>query len=420
MRPTRRHLLSIAGAAALATPFLSRRALATGSGPIKLGVVTALSGAQEFIGNFVLTGAKIAVEQINADGGIDGRMLELVVRDDRNAPADAAAAARELVGMGANLQLGTISSSIALAMGPLMEQEGGVAIATGAGTEKLNHENYSPNMFRHGDGPYMRMRAEAHLMATEFPDVTSWTGIVPDHEYGRTTWAVFVDGLLQFYPELAGKEPEILDPIIVPYGVGDYRSFVTQLARSPAKGVFNSSYGGDAVTLFQQARPFNIFKDRVLMDSANEFIIGAALKDKTPGHWTGIHWYYEVNKGNPVSDRLYEDYVKLTGDKAPMGWVCEAHAAVLAYAAAIRKTGGSTETQDVIAALKGLEWETATGHRTIRAEDNQAIKDIELIRIEPDATAEAGYRVTDFRKVDGKAVIEPPTPGEPMKLRKPA
>ena len=134
MKTTRRTFLKAAGASALATPFLNFRSFAQDSGPIKMAVVTALSGAQEFIGNIVLNGAKIAVKQINDAGGVDGRPIELLVRDDRNSPADATAAARELVGLGANLQLGTISSSIALAMGPLLQQEGGIAIATGAGT----------------------------------------------------------------------------------------------------------------------------------------------------------------------------------------------------------------------------------------------------------------------------------------------
>ncbi|EAQ04810.1 ABC branched chain amino acid transporter, periplasmic ligandbinding protein [Pseudooceanicola batsensis HTCC2597] len=412
----RRKVLAGLGATALTAPFVSRMALAQGGDPINIGVVTALSGAQEFIGSFVVNGCKIAVDQINSKGGVLGRPLALETRDSRVSPADATTASRELIGNGTNLQIGTISSSVALAMGPLMAQEGGIMITCGAGSEKINHENYSPNVFRPGDGPFMRMRAQAQLMARLNPDVTSWTGFVPDHEYGRTTWAVFVDGLLEFYPEIAGKEPEILDPIIVPYGAGDYRSFITQAARSKATGIFNSTYGGDSVTLFQQAQPFKLFEERVLMDSANEFIVAGALGTKTPKHWTGIHWYHETNAGNPVSDALFDDYVKLTGDDTPMGWVAEAHAGILAYAAAIEKAG-STETDAVIAAMKGLEWETATGKRVMRAEDNQAIKDVELIYIEPDAEAKKGYAVTDYKKVDGNTVIEPATPGQAVELR---
>ena len=208
----------------------------------------------------------------------------------------------------------------------------------------------------------------------------------------------------------------IHEPIIVPFGAADYKTYISQAMRSPAKGIYNSTYGGDSVTFFQQARPFGLFKDRVLVDSANEFIVANALKENTPPHWTGTHWYNETNRDNPLSVRFYEAYVEHTGDDQPMGWAGEAQAAIAAYAAAIEKAG-STETEPVIAALKGLTIDTVTGKRLIRAEDNQAVKDVELIYIEPDASAPRGYRVTETIRIDGPSVMEPPTPGQPLKLR---
>ena len=94
-----------------------------------------------------------------------------------------------------------------------------------------------------------------------------------------------------------------------------------------------------------------------------------------------------------------------------MGWAAEAHAAVLAYAGAIEKTG-STETDDVIAGLKGLRFDSATGERHIRAEDNQAVKNAELAYIEPSSTAPAGFEVTDYVSLDGEKVVEPARPGQ--------
>lgn len=416
-RINRRRMLQ-AGLGALAAPALVRPGFAQG-GPIRLGVVTPLSGPQEFVGIFVKQGAEIAVEQVNAAGGVLGRPLALEFRDDKVNPALASTVTRELLGLGINLQLGTISSAVALAMGPLMEKEGGVVITCGAGTEKLNHENYSPNVFRPGDSPYMRGRGKVKLMAERKPDITKWSGIIPDHEYGRTTWGIFVDGLLEFYPAIAKKKPEIIDPIIVPYGQSDYKNFITQAMRSPADAFYNSTYGGDSITLFQQARPFGLFQKKYMVDSANEFIVAAAMKAQVPPHWTGIHWYFATNKDNPLSNTFYNDYVAKFSNKWPMGWAAEAHAAVLAYVAAINKAK-STGTPAIIQALKGLTWDTVTGKRTMRAEDNQAIKDVEYIYIEPDTTSDVGFKVTDYVKVDGNTVIDPATPGKAVVLRKPS
>ncbi|RCW69432.1 ABC transporter substrate-binding protein [Pseudorhodoferax soli] len=403
---------ALAAAAATGLPGLVRAQ----SAPLKIGLITPLSGPQEFIGSYVKNGADVAIEQINKGGGILGRQVQLEIRDDKANPAAALAAARELLGAGVNLHTGGISSAVVLALGPVMQQEKGVFMTCGAGTEKMNHENYSPNLFRPGDAPDARTRAQAKLMAQKYPDITRWTGLVPDHEYGRTTWSIFVDALLEFYPAIAGKKPTVLEPILMPYGVSDYRNSITQALRQQADGVFNCTYGGDAITMFQQARGFGLMgRYKVVCDAANEFLVARGLKQQLPAQWTGMHYYAEANKGNAMSDRFVADYAARTRDSEPLGWAAEAHASLYAYKQAIEKAK-SAETEAVIAALKGLTWDTVTGPRTMRAEDNQAIKDVELVYLEPAAT-DKGYKVSQYVKVDGKTVIFPPTPGRKLTLR---
>ena len=117
-----------------------------------------------------------------------------------------------------------------------------------------------------------------------------------------------------------------------------------------------------------------------------------------------------------MSEPFYRAYVEKTGNKMPMGWAGEAQAAVAAYAAAIEKAG-TTETKAVIAALNGLTWDTVTGPRTIRAEDNQAIKNLEMIYLEPDPASDVGFKVSDYLQIEGAGVVEPATPGQKLQLR---
>lgn len=414
LHPNRRHVLQF-GAAAASSLALPQFALAQG-GPLRIGLVTPLSGPQEFIGTYVKNGAEVAVEQINKAGGILGRQVALEIRDDKANPAAALAATRELLGAGINLHIGGISSAVVLAMVPVMQQENGVHLTCGAGTEKMNHEAYSDHMFRPGDSPDARGRAQAKLMAERYPNITRWTGLIPDHEYGRTMWGIFVDGLLEFYPAIAKKKPEILDPVLMPYGVSDYRNGITAALRQQADGCFNATYGGDAITMFQQARGFGLMQRyKVVCDAANEFLVARGMKQQLPPQWTGMHWYAAANKGNAMSDRFLADYQAKTKDAEPLGWAAEAHAAVYALARAIEK-GKSTDTKAVIANLKGLTWDTVTGTRFMRPEDNQTVKNVELVYLEP-ANTEKGYAVKEYVKVDGKSSIMPPTPGQKMKLR---
>ncbi|MEY8839097.1 ABC transporter substrate-binding protein [Cribrihabitans sp. XS_ASV171] len=413
----RRGVVAGLAATGLTAPFLNTRMAAAQSGPITLGVVTPLSGPVQLIGNFVRHGAEIGAEYINSNGGVNGREIQLQFRDSKANPNDASVAARELIGAGTNLQLGTISSAVALAMGPLLQSEGGVVITSGAGTEKLNHENYNPHVFRVGDSPVSRNAGLVRHIVQSRPDIRKWGGIIPDHEYGRTTWKIFEATMRKAVPELTGEEAVIAEPILVPYGSGDYRNYIQQAMRLDVDGIYTSVYGGDAVTLYQQAKPFGLFeKIDILLDSANEFLVATAMGDQTPAHWSGFHWYYEANKGNPLSDDLYASYVERTGDQYPMGWAAEAHAAIMAYAKAIEQTGGSTETADVIDALKGLSFDSATGMRHLRAEDNQAVKNAELAYIEPSSEAESGFEVTDYVSLDGENVVEPARPGEMLDL----
>ena len=112
----RRDVLKLgAAAAAAALPFPGLNLAHAQSGPLKIGLITPLSGPQEFIGSYVKNGAEIAVDQINKAGGILGRQVALEIRDDKANPAAALAAARELLGAGINLHTGGISSAVVLA-----------------------------------------------------------------------------------------------------------------------------------------------------------------------------------------------------------------------------------------------------------------------------------------------------------------
>ncbi len=411
----RRRLLQAAGMGAVAAA-TTRITVGRTLEPIRLGLVTPLSGPQQDIGSFVKWGGEIAVAQINADGGIAGRQVVLEERDDKVTPAVATTVTRELLGMGINLQFGGIGSGPALALGPLMAQENGIHLTCGAGSDKINHQNYNEHIFRPGIDPVMPGHALALLAAQQFPGVLKWGGIIPDAEFGRTTWSVFVDGLLTYYPKLTGKTPEILDPVLTPYGGSDMRSQVNAAMRMNVDGLFNSVYGGDCVTLMQQARPFGLFtRAKCFIDQSNDLIVGEALKSQTPPYWTGVHWNPLAMQDNPMSPRLLKDFTAKQPGQVPLGWLGEGHSSVYAYKAAIEKAK-STETAPVIAALKGLTWDTVTGQRLLRAEDNQAVCPLILIRVVPTQDA-TGYKVAETKVFPGADVIEPASPGVALKLK---
>lgn len=417
-RVSRRTILTgVAGASLLAglgVPL--SRAFAQGE-PLKLGFIGPLSGAQEIFGAPMLVGAQIAADQINAAGGVNSRKIEIVARDDKAAGPEAVKQAQGLVGEGVHLLFGAVQTAVALAIGPLLQPSNAILISCAAIADSLTHENFNPHYFRISDNSYMRYRALARVMAEKHPEITKWTGIFPDAAYGHQSWDGFVDGLKEYYSSLAKKDVEIIEPVLTKFGATDFKPQLTTLMRSPAEGLFNNTNGADAVTLIAQGANFGLSrKFKAIADGANEFNVPKALgKRMIPNFWTAMHWYYGGYQDTEMGKKLYEDYVAKTGDKLPIGYVEQGHAAVYAYANAIR-AAGSAETAAVLKALEGMSFDTAKGRRTFRREDHQAILDVNFITFDVKDT-EQGWEVSDFVRIPGADVIEPPTPGKEIQFR---
>ncbi|PSC02907.1 branched-chain amino acid ABC transporter substrate-binding protein [Alsobacter soli] len=392
-------------------------AFAQGGAPIRLGYVAPLSGAQEVLGAPMLLGAKIAVAQINKAGGVNGRMLEIVARDDKASGAEAVTQARDLFGQDVKLLFGAIQTASAMGMMPLLGEANATLISCAAISDGLTHESYVPNYFRISDNSYMRYRALARVMAERYPNVTTWAGVFPDAAYGFSAWDAFKDGLKTYYPSLAKKDVKILEPVLTKFGATDFKQQLTTLMQTPAEGLYNNTNGADAVTLLAQGASFGLSrKFKAVADGANEFNVPKALgKRMIPNFWTAMHWYFGGYADQPMGKQLYDDYVAATGDKFPLGYVEQGHAAVYAYANAIRKAG-STDAKAVVAAMEGMSFDTAKGKRTFRKEDHQAILDINFIEINPKDN-ELGWEVSNFVRVPGADVIEPPTPGQAVKFQ---
>ena len=135
----------LAGAMALATGLALQGALA--ADPIKIGHVAALSGASAQSGEAITRGLQLAIDEINAGGGLlDGRMIELVQRDDESSPPKGLIAARELI-FNENVVafFGGIDSPVSLAIVPLANQEQVPFIGVWAAATPITQNGADPN-----------------------------------------------------------------------------------------------------------------------------------------------------------------------------------------------------------------------------------------------------------------------------------
>ena len=396
------------------------------SSPIRIGCLVALSGPQEVLGRPILDGAMIAADQVNEAGGLLGRPVEIVPYDVHADPTIALRGLREMTGLGVNLLCGVLSSTVGLALAPELQPAGVTLITCAAASDKLTHEAYTPNLFRVTDETCMRNCAQARLMAERYPDVRRWGAIIPDVEYGASAYAAFRAGLQEAYPARTGRMPELAEPVVAHFGADEFGAEIAALQADGADGLFIAIYGDDATAFYRQASRAGLMRRiAVLADAVNEFLVPETLGAACPEHlWLGMTWYYGGYQKLPLGRQLYQEYVKRTGTMMPLGFVNAGHSAVLAYAAAIRKAR-ATDTAPVISALRGLTFDTAKGPVTLRREDNQAVCDVNFIRIRSGAEAGLGnmdgaradVEVAEFVRYDGADVIEPPSPGRRVTYR---
>jgi branched-chain amino acid transport system substrate-binding protein len=254
---SRRSFLSAAGAlgaATLAAPSILR---AQGS-TIRVGVPTILSGRVAILGETASIGAKMAVDAVNAAGGIDGRMIELVIRDTKGKPDEAARITRELISTdGCQIILDAEASGGAFAVHEVVRDTGTYCVHSISETSSLTADpaNAAHWIFRSGrQGIHDAIAGGLYASELAKGGVRRWATCSPDYAYGRDTTAEFMEFLTIFAPDvkLVGETwPKSFQP--------DYTENITNLLNLAPEALYTCLWGGDLVAFFDQASLYGLF-----------------------------------------------------------------------------------------------------------------------------------------------------------------
>ena len=414
MKLNRRTLLAGTTAAA-ATAVMGGSRTARAAGPVRIGVMMPLSGTAELVGSKQRIGIEIARDQINAAGGLLGSPVEVIIKDDKGDPNQAVAIARELSSSGVTMLIGPSLSAQNIALIQIIQSLNMVQMTPSSPLDSLTHELFNRNFFRLCDNNYIRARALARVMAERFPNVTTWTATISDIAVGHQSWNQFAAGLKDYYPKIAKKEVTILDPVTAKFGTTDYKTQIFRVMQSEAGGVYNLTYGSDMLTLWKQAKTLGMSdKIKVMADGAGDLDLPVILgKDIPPELWSNLHWYFARTNPNKVHEDLMAEVKKrFPNDAYPSSLIGTAHAALLAYAAAVKAANG-TETNAIIQALETTKIDTALGTVTFRKEDHQKIGPVAFGGFVPTSD---GFKTKGSVELPGAEVVEPASPGVELKL----
>jgi branched-chain amino acid transport system substrate-binding protein len=373
---------------ALATVIGLRQALAKNE-PILIGEISSYSALP--IGTEAYRkGWQLAVDEINQKGGLLGQQIEILSRDDAGSPDVALTAANELFSRyKVEMLTGTTLSNVGLAVADFSKQKGLFFLATQPLTDALIWENGNTNTFRLSPSTF----AHAMVLAEEAAKLPAkrWATIAPNYEFGQSAVASFKSELKRLRPDV-----EFVSEQWPPLGKMDAGAMVQAVASFKPEAIFNATFGSDLVKLVREGNLRDLFKDRPIISILTgepEYL--DSLKDETPKGWivTGYPWS-SIN--TPDHAKFLAAYRARYKDYPRMGSLM-GYSNILVLAEAIKRAG-STDTEALVTAMKGLTVVIPAGVISFRAIDHQSTMGVYVGRLD----IENGHGVmVDWRYEDG-------------------
>ncbi|WP_040548128.1 ABC transporter substrate-binding protein [Pusillimonas noertemannii] len=370
---------------------------------LKIGEINSYKTQPAFLGPYK-NGMDLAVEEINKAGGINGKQVELVIRDDNSNTGDAVRAVEDLLARDkVDVLTGTFLSHIGLAVTDYAKHKKVFFLASEPLTDKIVWENGNPYTFRLRASTYMQVA----MLVPEAVKMNKkrWALVYPNYEYGQSAVATFKKLLKEAQPDV-----EFVAEQATPLGKVDAANVIQALADAKPDAMFNVLFAADLAKLVRAGTQRNFFKDLSvvsLLTGEPEYL--DPLGNETPEGWvvTGYPWYAI---DTPEHKKFLDAYQAKFNDYPRLGTIV-GYSAIKSLAAGIEKAG-STETDAMIKAFKGLEVETPFGQIMYRPIDHQSTMGAYVGKL---AKKDGKGIMVDIRYVDGADVQ--PSDEEVKKMR---
>jgi branched-chain amino acid transport system substrate-binding protein len=387
----RRHVLAGAGVAVLAAPGLARAQ----NQPIRIGEINSYTAQPAFLQPY-RNAWLLAQEQVNGAGGIGGRRIETLFRDDAGRPEDAVRHAGELVNAeGVALLAGGFLSHVGLALADFANQNKRLFVASEPLTDALVWSKGNPYTFRLRASTYMQ---SAMLVeeAAKLP-AKRWATVAPNYEYGQSAVRWFKELLIRARPDVTFVAEQF--PAL---GRIDAGATVQALAAANPEAIFNVTFGADLTNFVRQGSTRGLFERRSvvsLLTGEPEYL--DPLQDEAPEGWivTGYPW---DQIDTPVHNAFRDAYRSRWNDYPRLGSVV-GYDTVMAIAAMLKKTT-AVETQPMVRAMEGLQFGSVFGPVEFREIDHQSTMGAFVGRT---VLKDGKGAMADWRYADGKDYLPP-------------
>jgi branched-chain amino acid transport system substrate-binding protein len=370
--PALRRRAVLAGAAgALFTPYIAK-----GAGKaIRIGVPTILSGRVALLGSSSRNGMMMEIERVNAQGGLAGRPIEIVLRDSRGQAQESARNTRDLINTeGCEIIIDAEPSSGAFAVNEVVRDLGTLCIHTNSETSSLTADPKIrlPNAFRcarQGVHDSVVGGSYAAKVANQ-QKLHRWATASPDYAYGRDTTAQYLQYLKHFKPDIeviTQSWPKLFQP--------DYTDNITKIMQAKPQALYSALWAGDLVAFIDQSSIYALFNGTKLFAvNMADYPVLTAIKHLPKGIHSGDR-YLTTFPDTPANKAFGEAYNKRFGEY-PTNWSWQ-NATAVRFLAAAAKAVGSSDGKQMAAALAGMKIESpfgTSGQITMRAADHTIVE----------------------------------------------
>jgi branched-chain amino acid transport system substrate-binding protein len=408
----RRGFLKTAGAAAAAAgtaQFFAPAILKAQQQPIKIGHLVPLTGFLSPMGDFASKAGKLAIEEINAAGGVLGRQLETIVDDETNPGVGVQKATKMIQQDKVDFLLGTVSSAVALAIMDVAERYQKIFFNTGSNSDEIRGAkcNYYTFCTEASNTQYVKAIGRYLLKNKNYKTFYILTS---DYAFGHDLTRV----TRRLLNELGGKE---IGHDLVPTGTADYSSYLLKIRNAKPEVIFCNVAGADQTTFLKQYTEFGLKVD-VAGGVTDTVLMWNAGKETAQGVWTVIWWgdldnawtknfvsKYRQKYGFPPENQAWGDYTSLK---------------VLAEAI---KMAGTTDSKKVVEALEKVKFDGGKGRELYyRTYDHQLMQPMYVVDIKKTGNKDKWDIFNVVAEVPGKdeslEVIAPTKEENPCNMKR--
>jgi branched-chain amino acid transport system substrate-binding protein len=358
--------------AAVATAAFPAVLRAQGGDPIRIGCPLPLTGPFAALAADMQRGAQLAVDELNAKGGIMSRKVEVLFRDDELKPAVGAQRTKELIeNQKCQFIVGGLAAHVQMAINEQTKKAKVLFISTSQSDEISAKPDTSPITFHVALNPTITSRVMGTWTAQNLGK--KWWIIYADYAWGKQNNAVLQDTLQKNGGTLLGATP-------YPLGSAEFSAHLPKIQAAKPDVLMSVTPGADNIAFLKQARSFGMDKT---MKLAQPLLWISYLKEGGPELYSDIYgsinWYWELQDTVPSAKKFVEASMKKF-NMPPGDYGAYSYSGVLEVARGV-ELAKSTDSEAVANALrKSPVYDHYKGKEWWRACDNKAMQDMWIVK----------------------------------------